>query len=70
MSTFDLDSEVRQAMELKWNEPQRSDEQKIEEIVEWFKALPLAERKRMFNRIKSELKKLGFDEQNYQDLPY
>lgn len=68
MATFDLDKEVKEALQRKWNELERTDEQKIEEVVEFLISLPIDERKRMFLRLRSELKRLGFDETNHDNF--
>lgn len=69
MATFDLDREVREAMAQKWQEGERTDQEKVEEIIEFLASIPLQERERMIRRIQSELIRLGIVDKNHLTFP-
>jgi hypothetical protein len=70
MTTFDIDREIQHTLEQKWGTKDLSADEKIAKITEYFLSLPIEERQKIYNYMKREIKKIGFDEEKYNQLPH
>jgi hypothetical protein len=68
MTTFDIDREIREALEKKWAAGETTNQEKIDLIIEIVCELPYAERKKMMRALKSKLKELGFEHGKYEGM--
>lgn len=70
MTTFDIDREIRETLQEKWKSEELSDDDKVSIILKMVQELPVAERRKMFRRLKAELKRLGFLDEDPSNIPY